>query len=137
MTSKELAEYVIAKLLDAGFIVHRYDAYSTHSIYIKLDYGVGNSIRISDHRGKSHLTYRFNLLSYIDKKETIINKNYPMYNYPFEAVDEMLQDVIAQKEIKQKRYTEHNYQRYVKRNKKEIAENPPKGFWQQAKQVKG
>ena len=44
-------------LLEKGFIVQRYDSVTTNSIYLKLDYGMCNSIRISDHKGKKHLSY--------------------------------------------------------------------------------
>ena len=59
----EAADYLIEQLLDMGFTIQRYDAYSTNSIYLKLDYGLCNSIRISDHNGKKHLHYMFNVLT--------------------------------------------------------------------------
>lgn len=49
----EICNKIIDFLLDNGFSVLRYDAYSTNSIYLKLDYGVCYSIRISDHPGKA------------------------------------------------------------------------------------
>ena len=54
-------------LLEKGFIVQRYDSVTTNSIYLKLDYGMCNSIRISDHKGKKHLSYMYNLRSDIKK----------------------------------------------------------------------
>ena len=33
----EKAEYIANKLIEKGVIIHRYDAYSTNSIYLKLD----------------------------------------------------------------------------------------------------
>lgn len=67
MKLDEIANKIQSKLLDKGFIIHRYNAYSTKSIYLKLDYGVGNSIRISDHIGKGHLQYRYNVLTTVKK----------------------------------------------------------------------
>ena len=61
MKLKEIAIYLENKLLEQGFIIHRYDSYSTNSIYLKLDYGVMHSIRISDHKGKSYLSYKYNI----------------------------------------------------------------------------
>ena len=49
---KALADSLSERFLAEGFTVHRYDAYSTSSVYLKLDCGMCNSIRISDHRGK-------------------------------------------------------------------------------------
>lgn len=61
-TVKDLAAYVCDKL--AGkVLIHRYDAYSTNSVYLKFDYGLGNSLRLSDHTGKAGLNYRFNIIT--------------------------------------------------------------------------
>lgn len=63
-TVKDLAAYVCDKL--AGkVLIHRYDAYSTNSVYLKFDYGLGNSLRLSDHTGKAGLNYRFNIITTI------------------------------------------------------------------------
>lgn len=61
LTNQEIADYLSEELKNNGFTVHRYDAFSTKSIYLKLDYGVCNSIRISDHNGKKYLKYRYNI----------------------------------------------------------------------------
>ena len=62
MNEKQIAEILIVKLKELGFIVHRYDAYSTDSIYLKLDFGVCCGIRISNHNGKKKYHYRFNVI---------------------------------------------------------------------------
>lgn len=38
MNSADIVDIVISKLLELGFIVHRYNSISTTSIYLKLDY---------------------------------------------------------------------------------------------------
>ena len=43
MTIDEVASAVIEKLR-GKVIIHRYDAYSTNSVYLKFDYGVANSL---------------------------------------------------------------------------------------------
>ena len=58
----DIANDIIKTLKSIGFVIQRYDAYSTNSIYLKLDYGVCNSIRISDHTGKKYLKYRYNVI---------------------------------------------------------------------------
>lgn len=58
---KQIADSLCELLIKEGFIVQRYDAYSTNSIYLKLDCGLCNSIRISDHEGKKHLSYMYNV----------------------------------------------------------------------------
>lgn len=55
------ARKISRALIERGFTVHRYDAISTSSIYLKLDWGAGLSVRIADHDGYRHLNYRFNV----------------------------------------------------------------------------
>ena len=62
MNEKQIAKVLVQKLLDMGFTVHRYNAVTTNSIYLKLDYGVCCGIRIADHNGKKKYHYRFNVV---------------------------------------------------------------------------
>lgn len=55
------ARQISRALIERGFTVHRYDAISTSSIYLKVDWGAGLSIRIADHDGYRHLNYRYNV----------------------------------------------------------------------------
>lgn len=48
MTTDDVAAAVIKRLI-GKVVIHRLDAYSTNSIYLKFDYGIVNSLRISDH----------------------------------------------------------------------------------------
>ena len=60
-TVKDLAAYVCDKL--AGkVLIHRYDAYSTNSVNLKIEYGLGNTLRLSDHTGKAGLNNRINII---------------------------------------------------------------------------
>lgn len=52
-----------------------YKSMSSESHYIKVDCGVAHSIRISDHRGKGHLAYKY----FINTKA---KKKYFMYQSP-------------------------------------------------------
>ena len=67
-TLQEIADSICRRLKKKGFSILHYDAMSTDSIYLKLDYGVCNSIRIGGHRGKSKLKYRYNIGTNIKKK---------------------------------------------------------------------
>ena len=55
MSEKQIANLLIQELLKLGFIVHRYNAVTTSSIYLKLDFGVCCGIRIADHSGKKNI----------------------------------------------------------------------------------
>lgn len=64
-----IARQVTERMKEQGVIVHRYDAYSTNSVYLKFDYGAAYSLRISDHKGKKHLKYRFNIELDLENRE--------------------------------------------------------------------
>ncbi len=132
-TPQEVAEYVCRQL--AGkVIIHRYDAYSTNSIYLKFDYGVANSLRISDHPGKKHLAYRYNI-DFARKyyKIKYSPQGYPRYHYPVSAVDRAIKDILDVKRAK-----EYRYRDYGKLMEEAMARSEhEKGFWQQAVLVTG
>lgn len=72
---KQIADEIQEKLLGMGFTVHRLDAFTTNSVYLKVDCGVCHSIRVSDHRGKKHLKYRYNIGTFVKK----FHKTHDMY----------------------------------------------------------
>ena len=74
MELNDIAEMLCRNLISEGFIIQRYDAYSSNSIYLKLDYGVCNSIRISDHPGKKYLKYRYNIGPYVKEFQEVKDK---------------------------------------------------------------
>lgn len=100
---KEFAKELCEELLKEGFIIYRYDAYSTNSIYLKLDFGVCNSIRISDHDGKKELKYRYNIGSHIKKSNMRVDK-YPRFYFPVSAVSDMVKKICSDRNEKLKRY---------------------------------
>jgi len=130
----QIADLVIKKLKNAGFVIQRYDSYTTNSVYLKLDYGVANSIRISDHKGKKHLQYRYNLLSTIK----CIHRHKPpqgwdRYYYGFDAVDVMIKDIIEAKALKLLQCGTEQYTRYMETNKLNGQERL--GFWAKCVEV--
>jgi Glu-tRNA(Gln) amidotransferase subunit E-like FAD-binding protein len=129
---KKLAEQIVAAAKDNGFIVQRYDAYSTQSVYLKLDYGVCNSIRISNHTGKKHLSYRFNLLTDIKQSYTVYGE-YPRKFYTTDDIQKMIDDIINHRETKIEKYGQAAYDRLMKKNRQE--NEGSRGFWKQAKLV--
>lgn len=128
----QVADTLCRRLLSAGFIVHRYDAYSTNSIYLKLDCGVCNSIRISDHTGKGYLKYRYNIESDIRKKQKT-QDTFPRYYYPISDSNALIEQILRDRAEKQKKYRKSNYQTYVKENEQKHKKDA--GFWSQARRV--
>lgn len=128
----DFAAKLAGRLLAEGFIVHRYDAYSTNSIYLKLDFGVCNSIRISDHRGKGYLKYRYNIGTDIEKQETKQDK-WPRHYYPISALDNMVAQILSDRHEKQKKYGMQRYESFMQKNKTEHEHDS--GFWAKSRRL--
>ena len=136
MRNKELtnlADMLIKQLKAEGFHILRYDAYSTNSIYLKLDYGMCNSIRIAGHPGKQHLSYRYNIGDYIQKYEKII-REFPMEFYPATEADALIKAIKKNRADKLQKYGRDNYDYFMQKNRLENADNE-KGFWAKARAI--
>lgn len=129
---KVIAAELVAVLDAKGFVVQRYDSYSTDSIYLKLDYGVCNSIRISDHSGKKKLKYRYNI-EQSARRELVMDKGLPRHYYPYEDVNVLVVQILADREAKLKQYGAKSYAKFMAKNKEDNSE--ARGFWQQARLV--
>lgn len=130
-TLNEIADYIIGQLR-GKVIIHRYDAYTTNSIYLKFDYGAANSLRISDHNGKKHLAYRFNVNVDIAKPFRRKNRGYFQDFYPASMTDEVISQILKNKEERQKRYK--NYDEVVESCKEKSLHEL--GFWTQAREIR-
>src|SRR5690242_18740705 len=86
---RRLADRITRAVKARGISVQRYDAYTTNSVYLKFDYGVANSVRISDHNGKKHLSYRFNLLTTLDGSYAELEGEHPHYYYTPDDFDRL------------------------------------------------
>ena len=113
MNEKQMAKILINKLSKLGFTIHRYDAVTTKSIYLKLDFGVCCGIRIADHNGKKKYHYRFNILKGYNGDKIIFYKNLISYYYTFEEISQLLKDVQEEKKKKILKYGLTNYQKYM------------------------
>lgn len=125
-----MADKMCELLIEEGFIVQRYDAYSTESIYLKLDYGMCNSIRISNHEGKKHLSYMYNLRSDI-RKFKVTTDNFTRYYYPFNQYKELIYNIKFNKGKKIKKAGNRESYDDLMNIEKSLNKNN-KGFWQQA-----
>ena len=118
MTGKEIANILIKNLVNMNFIVHRYNAYSTSSIYLKLDYGLSCGIRISDHPGIKKYKYRFNVLKDYKGNEVILKDGLICHFYNFNELPKLLQDVEKERTEKLKKYGIEKYKLYMKEQSK-------------------
>lgn len=128
---KTLADTLVSRLKGQGFHILRYDAYSTSSVYLKLDYGVCNTIRISDHEGKKHLQYRYNLI--IGGDVNIIEDKYIRYYFNDTSLDILVNQILFDRQAKIAQYGRYNYRKFMEKNMAEHGKDS--GFWSQAKQV--
>lgn len=132
MNAKDVAKLLQNELISNGFTVHRYNAYSTDSIYLKVDGGLCKSIRISDHTGKGHLRYTYNLLSTVTEFYTKEDSGVNRYYYTYADWHRVLKSVMSVREDLQTRYSKSWYDKEVKR----LISSSKKGFWSGAYPVK-
>ena len=114
-----LADSIAKRLIAEGFTVQRYDAYTTNSIYLKLDYGVCNSIRISDHPGKRYLKYRYNIGSFVKEYRKEKDK-FDRFYYRADKSKNMIKKIMDDREAKKSRYGEDGYRRLMHKRLVEI-----------------
>ena len=119
MNGNEVANILISKLLDMGFIIHRYNSHSTSSIYLKLDYGLSCGIRIADHPGKKKYSYRFNVIKDYVGDKVILKDGLICNFYDFNELDNVVNAVQKEKQDKINKYGSRNYQIYMKKQKNE------------------
>ncbi|MBY9078279.1 hypothetical protein KIH86_17785 [Paenibacillus sp. HN-1] len=129
-----IAAELIERLKREGFIVQRYDSVTTSSVYLKLDYGVANSIRIGDHRGKKQYKYRYN----IDIGRKQINRHttgegWPRWYYPETELDSLFRDLLRERERIKQRFGPDQY--WALMAQKQFENRGNKGFWRSAKLV--
>lgn len=115
MNGNDVTNILASRLLEMGFIVHRYDAYSTSSIYLKLDYGLSCGIRIADHPGKKKYSYRFNVIKDYIGDKVIYKDGLICRFYDFNELECVLEAVQKEKQEKLNKYGLQNYKTYMER----------------------
>ena len=119
MKGKTVAKFLVKKLLDLGFIVHRYNSHTTSSIYLKLDFGVCCGIRIADHNGRKRYHYRFNVMKNYNGNRAINRDGLISYFFDYTEIDEIIKMIQREKVNKVYRYGEKNYLEYMRKSKTE------------------
>lgn len=131
---KDTAREICDRLIDTGFTVHRYNAYSTMSIYIKVDCGLCKSIRVSDHDGKGYLRYTYNvrkdILEYYEEVDNSVHR----YYFPMEDWSSMVGLIVNHRKYLIDRYGSNWYN--MELNRLLGSQKTDKGFWSSAYLVK-
>lgn len=115
MTGEEIATILTEKLSKLGFVVHRYNAITTSSIYLKLDYGVCCGIRIADHDGRKRYHYRFNMMKNYKGDRAIKRDGLISYFFDYTELKDVINMVQSEKVNKVYRYGEKNYLKYMEK----------------------
>ena len=126
MKTKDVMYDLLERLNNKGFTLYYLRAFSTTSCYIKLDFGIANSIRIADHKGIEKYKYRFNLMLNLDKSYEEDGR----YYYCLKDLDKLIKDVVFFKNEQLNKYG-FRYYEYMLNEKKSMCDK--KGFWQNAK----
>lgn len=135
LTINEAADYIIEQLGNE-MIIHRYNAVSSNSVYLKFDYGVANSLRISDHKGKRNLAYRFNLCVDIEIPYKRIEDDVTRNFYPMGCIDMLIAQIRGSRKAKIEQYSQEQYDIMIQESMRKVTLHTPVGFWCYAKMVK-
>jgi hypothetical protein len=135
MSTYQARDYLLKKINEHKFFVQVYESYISTSIYLKLDFGAANSLRISDHRGKGY-SYYFNIWTCIDEREEEIVKGKKRYYFPGtkKDIDNLVKKIREVRAEKIKKYGKDRYIYYVKQNFKE-GKKSKDSFWEEARLV--
>jgi len=130
----DVANRVMKKLLEAGVKIQYYKAYSSNSVYIKLDYGLANSLRIGDHEGYEHLNYMFKVDVNHNGYRKVESNRFTQYTYApsKKQVTKLIKHILAHREKRISQYGGiENYQQAMSQQRINNIHN--KGFWEKAK----
>lgn len=133
-----LANYITAYVKRFGIHILRYDSKTTESIYLKFDYGVSGSLRLSTHSGKDGLRYTFNIIKgiknpYKEKCKASRGFSFERYFYTDILYKNVAKDIVRYKQYKLDKYGEAKYFEYIN-NKKSLLGKGDK-FWSMCKEV--
>lgn len=126
-----VADALIYKFLKKGIIVHKRHSKKTNTIYIKLDYGLGRTIRVSDHPLKGSRFY-YNIVSGVSFKE-IKRKGRLIYYFPLDveksSINKIKRKIISDIHSKVNKMGIKEYSEKVNLRKLEsITDNSMKGY---------
>ena len=110
---EDVFKQIIEELKKHDFVISTYHSYTTSSIYIKLDYGVANGIRIADHRGKKKYKYRYNVMNDLERDYSEVDGGYERFYYRPKHIKKLVKKIVKDKELKLTRYGQANYLKYM------------------------
>ena len=135
-TILKLANEAERELRRRGFELHRLDAFTSDSVYLKLDCGLVGTLRISDHRPKRHLEFRYNVGPYVARAHRTLDGAREIWWFPPGALNRMVRIACHDRGRKVARYGgEEAYLRAMRRAEDE-GRLKVTGFWSRCWKVK-
>jgi len=133
---KYFTDCLIELLIINGFAIQKYEAYTSNSVYIKVDYGVCGTVRISDHDShKDNLRYLYNVNVCSTKKQKqtkvvgIVRRKY----YSGSMLRKLMSDIKKNRDKKIKRFSINGYDKMI--GKSISANKNNRGYWQKAELI--
>lgn len=124
-------DWLIKQARKEGIVVMRYDAITTNSTYLKLDDGVLGTLRVSDHKGRDKLKYKYNLTLGSIREQKYENRTVQVFA-PFQDIELLWQRILSDRQELAYKYGS-SYEQYMRKNREQ---NQGKaGFWSKAKYV--
>ena len=138
MTTEEatilLIHYITNKC--PNMVIHYYHSYTSNSIYIKLDYGTANSVRISDHeKADNGYNYKYELRTDKALSWHRFENNIYKIMYPATQIEQLANKIVKErnKKIKEKG---QSYINEMNKRKKYMKSNKSKKFYKLCKEIK-
>ena len=137
MITEEATDKLINYLTDKcpDMIIHYYHSYTSNSIYIKLDYGTANSIRISDHdKADNGYNYKYELRT--DKTLSWHRFENDIYKimYPATQIEQLANKIIKERDKKMQEKGQ-SYINELKKRKDYMDSDKSKKFYKLCKEL--
>lgn len=137
MITEEATDKLINYLTDKcpDMIIHYYHSYTSNSIYIKLDYGTANSIRISDHdKADNGYNYKYELRT--DKTLSWHRFENDIYKimYPATQIEQLANKIIKERDKKMQEKGQ-SYRNELKKRKDYMDSDKSKKFYKLCKEL--
>ena len=137
MTTEEatilLIHYITNKC--PNMIIHYYHSYTSNSIYIKLDYGTANSVRISDHeKADNGYNYKYELRTDKALSWHRFENNIYKIMYPATQIEQLANKIVKERN-KKKKEKGQSYINEMDKRKRYMKSNKSKKFYKLCKQI--
>lgn len=93
---KKIANALSTQLSALGLTVSRGDSVSTNSAYLMIDYGLGGSVRISDHPGRKSQKHRYSILLYATDRYEITGLDCKRTIYPPWELNDVVMEICME-----------------------------------------